>query len=256
VGECDKMKKEIYLPAFGIAAGELMMFYGNIFIGLAIHIINLQAIALALIFSKFPSEIKNIHQSLILLLQMRIIALAMPQFFTLTLLWYPFIYGVMYIPVYLIIKNQNISSKEIGMNFSRIKIYLPSAVLIGSGMAVIEYYILQPVALIENANISNLVLISVVMFIFIGAVEELIFRSILQTRVEKVLGLNYGILISGGLFGIMHASYGLINEIIFAGFFGCVLGYIFQKTRSFPCILAIHGTANVLLFGILPILLA
>lgn len=250
------MKKELYLPILGIAAGELMMFFGFIYVGLAVHIINLQAIALALIFSKFPSEIKNIHQSLILLLQMRIIALAMPQFFTLTLLWYPFIYGVMYIPIYLIIKNQNIQPKDLGINLTRFKIYLPSAVLIGAGIAAMEYYILRPAALIENIKISNLVLISLVMFVFIGAVEELIFRSILQTRFEKVLGLKYGVFISGSLFGIMHASYGMISEILFAGFFGFIIGYIFQKTKSFPFILTIHGTANVLLFGVLPIVLA
>lgn len=61
---------------------------------------------------------------------------------------------------------------------------------------------------------------------------------------------------SGILFGIMHSGYGLMNEIIFASLFGILLGYIFQKTRSFPFILVIRGTVNLLLFGILPIVLA
>ena len=44
----------------------------------------------------------------------------------------------------------------------------------------------------------------------------------------------------------MHSGYGRIDEILFAGIFGIIIGYIFQKTRSFPFILVIHGTANVL----------
>lgn len=249
------MKKELYLPVLGIAAGELMMFTGRIYTGIAIHIINLQLIALALIFSRYPSEIKRVHQSLLLLLQMRIINIAMPQFFTITLLWYPLVYGVMFLPVYLIIRNQQIPSKDLGMDYRRLYIYIPAALLIGAAMALLEYRILDPLPLIANIQLSNLVLITVVMFVFVGAVEELIFRSILQTRLEKALGLKYGLLLSGILFGIMHAGYGIMNEILFAGFFGIVLGYIFQKTRSFPFILTIHGTVNVLLFGVLPILL-
>lgn len=248
------MKKEIYLPMLGIAAGEVMMFSGHVYAGLAIHIINLQAITVALIFGDFPDRIKNVLQSLTLLIMMRIINLAMPQFFTITLLWYPLIYGVIFIPIYYIIKNQQISSKELGIDFRRLHIYLPAAILIGLAMALIEFRVLHPASLITDLKLSNLILISMVMFVFIGAAEELIFRSILQTRLEKVFG-SKSLLLSGALFGIMHSGYGLMNEILFAGIFGIVLGYIFQKTRSFPFILVIHGTANVFLFGVLPIIL-
>lgn len=250
------MKKEIYLPALGIGAGEFIMFSGYVYTGIAIHIMNLQAITLALIFSSFSSDIKKVLQSLLLLLLIRIINMAMPQFFTITLLWYPLIYGVMFIPAYLIINNQQITSKEIGVNFKRLQIYLPAAILIGTALALPEYSILHPAPLIESTKLSNLILITIVMFVFVGAVEELIFRSILQTRLEKVFGLRQGVLLSAILFGIMHSSYGIVNEILFAGFFGVITGYIFQKTRSFPFILTIHGTANVLLFGLFPILLA
>ncbi len=249
------MKKEIYLPILGIAAGELAMFSAHVYIGLVIHIINLQAITLALIFGNFPKGVKDVIQSLILLLQMRIINLAMPQFFTTTLLWYPLVYVVMFIPVYYIIRNQQISSRELGINIRRLYIYLPAAILIGIAMALIEFRVLHPASLITDLELSNLILISVIMFVFIGAVEELIFRSILLTRLEKIIGLKHGLLLSSALFGVMHAGYGLKNEILLAGAFGIILGYIFQKTRSFPFILIIHATANIFLFGILPILL-
>ena len=249
------MKKELYLSMLGIVVGELMLFSGQVYMGIAIHVINLQAITLGLIFSSLSSDIKNTLQSLILLLLLRIIGLAMPLFFTGSLLWYPFVYGVMFIPVLLIIKNQQISLKEIGIDFKRLNIYFPAGITIGLGIATIEYLILKPNPLIENTALSNLILITIVMFVFVGAIEELIFRSIIQTRFEKVLGLKYSVLVSGSMFGVMHAGFGIVNEILFACVFGFILGYLFQKTRSFPLILLIHGTANVFLFGLLPFIL-
>jgi membrane protease YdiL (CAAX protease family) len=254
------MKKEIILASLGIGVGEMNIFLGDIYPGMVMHIINLQLLTLAIIFGRFSSDIENgfhvksVFQSLFLLLLLRIVNIAMPQFFTTNLLWYSLIYGVMFIPIYSIIKNQRITPEELGMNFRRLHIYLPAALLIGTVAALFERRILNPIPLIENIDISSFLMLTIVMFVFVGAVEELIFRSILQTRLEKALGVRYGILLSGVLFGIMHSSYGVLNEILFASIFGIILGYIFQRTRSFPFIVLIHGSANVLLFGILPIL--
>lgn len=111
---------------------------------------------------------------------------------------------------------------------------------------------MNPVSLINEIRFSNIVIISIVMLIFVGLVEELIFRSILQTRIEKILGSNSGILLSGIIFGVMHSSYGIISEILFASIFGIILGYIFYKTRSLPFTVSIHGCANIILYAILP----
>lgn len=248
------MRHKLYFPLFGIAAGEIMMFSGHFYIGLVVHIINLQAITLALVLSDFSNEKKNLLQSLLLLLQMRIINLAMPQFFTLSLLWYPVVYGIMYISIYYVISHQNINSKDIGIDLTRWYVYIPLAFIIGAAMAMIEFRILHPVALIANLRLESILLISIVMFVFVAAVEELIFRSILQTRLQSVFGNIVGILLGGALFGIMHAGYGNMMEVLFATFFGIFIGFIFYKTKSFPFILVIHGTANVLLFGVLPII--
>ncbi|MCX9084241.1 MAG: CPBP family intramembrane metalloprotease [Candidatus Methanoperedens sp.] len=248
------MKKGIFLASLGIVFGEMSLFLGHTYSGIAIHIINLQILTLAIIFGRFSSYSKNVFQSLILLLLLRIVNIAMPQFFTTTLLWYSLIYGVMFLPIYIIINNQNMTLEDLGLNSRRLHLYLPAALLIGTAAALVERRIIDPIPLIDSMNISGLLMLTIVMFIFVGAVEELIFRSILQTRLEKVLGLKPAILLSGILFGIMHSNYGIVNEIIFASVFGIILGYIFQKTRSFPFILIIHGYANILLFGLIPIL--
>ena len=232
-----------------------MIFLGHAYLGMVIHLINLQAITLALIFGKSSVEIRNSLQSLLLLPIIRMVNLSMPVFFTTTLLWYPLIYGVMFVPVYYVIQQQSITLKEIGIHYSNLNI-LPLAIVAGINMAIIEYKILNPLPLIENIQLPNIILITLVMFVFVGAVEEIIFRSVLITRFEKVMGNKKAVILSSVLFGVMHSGYGIKAEIIIATVFGLALGYAFQKTRSFAFILAMHGTTNVFLFGILPIIQA
>jgi len=252
MGEFNEMKKDIYVPILGIIIAEFLMFYGKIFHGLGIHIINLLVIIFIIIFSSIRLEEKNVLQSLILVILLRIVNLSMPQFFTITLLQYTLIYGIMFIPIHYIIKNQHISSKELGIDFRKFYIYLPISIVIGIIMSIIEYIVINPTPLIEKIGITDIIFIGMVMFVFIGSVEEIIFRPILQTRLEKISNPSYGIFLSGGIFGIMHANYGMVGEIIVATIFGIITGYIFYKTKNLPFIISIHGTANVMLFGILP----
>ena len=48
--------------------------------------------------------------------------------------------------------------------------------------------IIRTNSLIPDLSIFNLLMLSIVMIFFVGLVEEIIFRSILQNRLEMVLG--------------------------------------------------------------------
>lgn len=244
--------KEIYIPILGIVVGELMLFYGMMYYVLWIYILNLLIIILMTIFLYLDIKVKNVLQSLSLLIILRMINLSMPPLFTNTLYQYLLLYGIMFLPIYSTVKNQQISFIELGIDFRKLYIYIPIALIIGTIVAIIEFKILNPIPLIDKITFSNIIIISIVMIIFIGLIEELIFRSILQTRIEKVLGSRHSILLCGIVFGIVHASYGNISEILFASIFGIILGYIFYKTRNLPFIVSIHGSANIILYGILP----
>lgn len=243
--------KKIYIPILNIIVAEMMLFFGQVHDSIAIHIINLLIIIFLIIFDELEIKMKYVLQSLILVILLRVINLSMPQFFTIPLLQYSLIYGIMFIPIYSIIKNQQISVEELGINFKKLHIYIPLAILIGTVIGILEHKILNPISLIGKIGPSDIILMVIVMFVFVGTVEEIIFRGILQTRFEKAFGIKYGILLSGGLFGVMHAGYGTLNEIIFVGIVGIVLGYIFYKTRSIPFVILIHGVMDMILFGVL-----
>lgn len=144
------MRKWLYIPTIGIIAGELLIFYGQVLTGLGIHIINLFAIILVIIFNKLSLKERNVLQSLILLPLLRIISLSVPQLSENIYIQHTVIYGIMFIPIYLIMKNQHVLHKESGTSTSillysspslkRVYIYLPTIILAIITMGIIGQY--------------------------------------------------------------------------------------------------------------------
>jgi hypothetical protein len=125
------MKKEIRYPFLGIVTAEMIIFFGQTTIGLGLHVINFIAIILLTIFGKLDIKEKNILQSMTLLIILRMINMSTPQFFTMTLIQYSVIYGIMFLPIYNLINNQRITTKELGINLRNIYLYIPLGAGIG-----------------------------------------------------------------------------------------------------------------------------
>lgn len=239
------------IPVICIAFAELLIFAGKNEEAVWLHIGTLVALCLSNIFVK-DIEINKIYQALMLLPILRLISLAMPRFSTITLYSFIFIYGPLAIPVAIIILNQRNSFKQIGISLKNIGTYIvlsvPLSFLLGLG----EYLTIRSGYLIPDLTFVNLFKLTLIMVLFVGLVEETIFRSILQTRIEQALSIQEALLITSLLFGLMHSGYGTFNEIFYTGFVGLILGLAFYKTRSLPFIAVMHGFVNVFLFGILP----
>lgn len=256
---------QIILPITAICVGEILIFLGYPVYALVVHMVNLLFLISLIVggeklFNFYKNEHTNpIFQSFILILMLRIVNMATPIFFIPTIFWIPIIYGIMFMPIYMVIKHQNFTLQEIGLQFDESKIYYASYVLralfVGYVLALIEFYVIRPESMINDLSLPNLIVIFLIMFFFVATVEELLFRSILQTRLEQSLGSRNGLLITSILFGIMHSGYGTVYEIFFAGVAGLIIGYLFQKTRNLPFVIMIHGTINVFVFGILPLLI-
>ena len=131
----------------------------------------------------------------------------------------------------------------------------PFSILLGLLLGGGEYLIIKTNYLISNLSTFNLLMLSIVMIFFVGLVEEIIYRSIIQNRLQITLGNRPGLIITSILFGLMHTGYGSIGEVLYASFVGIFLGYLFYKTRSLPLVAMIHGFINVFVFGIIPLLL-
>lgn len=239
------------IPILSITVAELLIFSGKVGVAVWIHIGTVIALSLSDIFQKNP-DINRIYQAFMLLPVLRLINLSMPVFFETTLYTFIFVYGPLAIPVAVIVLQQRDSLKQIGITMKNFVPYVFISIPLGFLLGLGEYLTIHPGYLIPDLGFENLLKLTITMVFFVGLIEELIFRSILQSRLEKALSVREAILITSLMFGLMHSGYGTIQEIIFTGFVGFIMGVAFYKTKSLPFIAVLHGFVNVFLFGILP----
>ena len=179
----------------------------------------------------------------------RIINFSMPVFFPYTIYWFPLVYSPIFVSVYIAATILNLKVEDVGLSLRRWYFYIPAGVAIGYILAFPEFMILQPDSLIPDFSLKSIVTLCVVMYVFVALAEELVFRSVLQSALEKEFGLLKGLLLATGLFAVMHVEYGLL-EVCFAFLAGLLIGFIFQRTRSLLFVTTIHGTVNVMIFGL------
>lgn len=241
----------IAIPILCIALAELLVFSGKIAAAICVHIGILIALSLSNIYIKDP-KVHKIYMPLMLLPLLRLINLSVPIFFNDTLYTFVFIYIPLAIPVIAIIIHQRNSLEEIGITTKNFLLYMVLSVPLGFLLGLGEYLIIRPGYLIPDLTFVNIFILTFIMVFYVGLVEELIFRSILQTRFEKTLSVREALIITSLLFGLMHSGYGTFYEILYTGFVGFFIGFLFYKTKSLPFAAVMHGFANVFLFGVLP----
>jgi len=239
------------IPILCIIVAELLIFSGKIGVAVWVHIGILIALSLSNMFIK-DQEIHKIHQALMLLPVLRLINLSMPVFFETTLYTFIFVYGPLAIPVGVLVIHQRNSLEKIGISMKNIVVYMILSIPIGFLLGLGEYMTIKTGPLIPDLTFGNLLKLTIVMVFFVGLIEEVIFRSILQTTLEEALNVQEALLITSIMFGLMHSGYGTFYEILYTGFVGFIMGLAFYKTRSLPFIAVLHGFVNVFLFGILP----
>lgn len=254
------MREKVFLfvPVVLITLAESFFFFRNLETTLEIHGINL---FFCIFFPLFAKKDASLFQPFSLVSVLRILNIGMPVFWPLTIYWLPFIYGAAILAAYFVVKREErirLSERIKGIAeafHSRKKkypIYLCVGVAIGLVLANAEFSVLKSESLIPSLNLSNLFVLAVVMVFFVGFGEELIFRYILQTRLQREIGNYSGIFLASFLFMTMHSGYSSIPYLVFVFFVGLILGYAFYRTRSLFFITVIHGSINFFLFSLLP----
>ncbi|MGB3907807.1 MAG: type II CAAX endopeptidase family protein [Methanomethylovorans sp.] len=235
-----------------IAFAEFLLFSGMRQEAIILHAFVLVVVSISTVGQK-DKYVAWTLQALMLLPLLRLINFSMPVFSGMVLYKYFYIYILLFIPIFLIIRHQSFSLLQLGLSFKNFVLYIPLSLVIGLLIAEAEFFVAPVVPLIPNMLFYNMVDIFLIMVFCVGLVEELMFRSLLQTRLEGIFGTTVGLIVTSLLFGIMSSGYGA-NDVLFASLVGLLLGYMFIKTRSLPFIALTHGLINVFLFSIIPLL--
>jgi hypothetical protein len=217
-------------------------------------------------------------QAIMLISLLRVLNIGMPIFFNMTLYWMPFVYGSIILSAYIlwrlaapIVSNETAGIGIKGTLIIKLKrawsflngggmghrsewnyLYIPAAIVIGFVLANMEFMVLGPNALIPDLSLFNLTLLAVVMIMFVGFGEELVFRGFLQARMESHWGAYTAVIASAFTFSIMHSGYSSVPYLFFVFFVGLILAILFWKTRSLVFVAMIHGVLNFFLFSFLP----
>lgn len=243
----------LLLPIMGIIFAEMLIYAGHPQAGMALHVLTVLLLSLSVMW--FPeSHVSRSLQALALLPILRLLNMSMPVFSGMTLDFFIFIYLPLLLPVYAVIRHQGMRLSDVGLTPRKLYIYIPLAIIAGGIIGLGESMVINAGSLIPDLSSENLFRLSLVMILIVGFVEELIFRSLLQTRMGDSFGRLRGLLIASLLFGIMHSGYGTFYEVLYTFSAGMVLGYMFLRTGSLPLVSLTHGFVNIFLFGLIPLL--
>jgi membrane protease YdiL (CAAX protease family) len=239
------------LSIFLILAGEGLVFVGYRVAGVGVEALNLVAIVIAI--GVLNSERVELLEGLALVSLLRVVNLSFALIPTTTLSWLVVIYGVMFIPIIAVVARRKLRRNDLGLTGGPQLTYLiPTGVIIGVGLGLVEYAILANPALIPSYSLIGLIELSVVMIFVVTLVEQLIFRALLQPELIKRSGPIVGILITSIIFCAMQSGFANYYELLFAFGAGLVFGVAFYKTRNLPFVITMQAVNNIFLFGVLP----
>jgi hypothetical protein len=258
-----RLRVEIAIPAFFIVVAESLYFTKHPTECMAVHILNIMFCAIAPTSKRFNADLLL---AFMLVSILRVVGLAMPIFFELTIYTFVLIYGTAILAALVVLRGTrplgefarsvysavNGAFRKVERHVRLVAGLLLSGLLISYLLANIEYRIIYPGPLIPSMTVSWLAVLAVIMIVFVGFGEELIFRYILQSRLENEMGASLSIFLASGIFAAMHSVYFSPLYLVYVFGVGVFLGYSFQRTRSLGFVSLVHGAINFFLFSFLP----
>jgi membrane protease YdiL (CAAX protease family) len=258
-----RSKIEIAVPSVLIVIAEGLFFAGYPMACLGVHALNVLVCLLGSVIEKADAPML---QAFSLISLIRLLGLGMPTLFDLTLLNYIPVYVAAIVGAFVLLREGRSLRQFFGLMGDTIKsawrriVTRPALIafllffgtLLGYLLANIEFRIIAPQPLVPELTVPYLVLLAFVMFFLIGFGEELIFRYILQGRLQARMGMWPGVVMASFIFAVMHSVYLSPVYLVYVFFVGMILGVGYMYSRSLGFVSLIHGAINFFLFSYLP----
>lgn len=189
-----------------IALAELLIGYYRVGAGLALHIIILFALFAHAAFSqRVDKEKANLIMAMALAPLIRIVSLYAPLSTFHFVQWFMILSFPLLCGAFLLIFFQHLSAQAVGLVFKLKKLHLQAAIAsTGILFGVVEYSILSPQPLIPELSFRSLAAPILIMLVYTGFLEELIFRGIIQHNAITYFNPGIGIFFVALLFAVMH----------------------------------------------------
>lgn len=184
----------------------------------------------------------------------RLLSLSLPFANFNLIYWYAIIGIPLFIATFLTIRASGLSADLIGLRVSWREV--PLQLLIGlSGilLGLVEYLILRPEALVSEPSWDQILIPALILLVFTGFLEELIFRGVMQAAAIQTIGQT-GLIFVALVFTVLHIGYHSLLDVIFVFAVAKIFGFLVQRNKTLLGVSIAHGLINVSLYLIFPFL--
>jgi hypothetical protein len=192
--------------------------------------------------------------SLALLPLLRLLSMSLPLQGIPIIYWYLLISLPLFVAAFASIKVLNLDKGQVGLTLNRPLIQF-AATFTGLAFGYIEYRIMKPLPLVPALTWQEVWLPALILLVCTGFAEELIFRGIMQPVIAETLGA-WAVLYTAFLFAMLHMGYRSIADVVFVFGVGLVFGVVREYTDSIVGISIAHGVTNIMLFMVMPLVMA
>jgi uncharacterized protein len=198
------------------------------------------------------------HQRLTLVLAMlplvRILSLALPAAILPMMFWYLEIGLASFEAIVLVMRRLNLSLADIGVRRAPV-LDIVAVGAIGAFLGVPAYLIVGPVHLGQGAGIVGFAMASAVVIAFVGVLEEVLFRGLIQSAGTELMSRG-GVALSVAATTLMYASSLNLRYILFAASVATFFGIVARRSGSIAAPIAGHATLAWVQLVILPMILS
>lgn len=243
-----------WLNLAALTAAEVLTVFFQLMAGIMLHglLLVLFIVQAALAHERAQH---NLYMSLILAPLIRILSLSMPLAPIPQIYWYVLIYGPLLASTVIVMLNTGLKAHDVGLVATGWPWQIALGIGIGLGLGVLEYIILRPVPLATSFTLPAVLLPSFILVITTGFVEELIFRGVMQTMAERVMGFSWGLLYQALIFAVLHVGHYSVLDVVFVFLVALLFTAIYKRTGSLLGVTLAHGIANAMLYCVMPFLL-
>ena len=236
---------------FLVLVEELLLNSTYAGLGLALALLIMLSLPLSgVVLSREDSRMQRFLEISGIVFANRVVLSPFPISFLTSSALLPAIYTLVLIACILYIAYRKLDLNYVGLVKGEMPL-LPQilvGLLTGYLLGFIEYFVLRPTPITTMNLTQTLVYLVIVMMVFVGITEELLFRGLLQRSLEEIVPPWQAITIASLIFALMHLGWLNPIEIVFAYTAGTIFGLMFHKTRSLIAPIVTHGFGNVVLY--------
>lgn len=222
-------------------------------IGLVGHGLALVALLLSAGLIAEPKE-QRIYLTLSFAPLIRLISLSLPLQGLPMIYWYLMVGFLVYIATFFVIRYGRFSLEQTGLTARYWFLQLLFG-LVGIGLGYLEYFILKPEPLIEEMTLAQLWFPALILLVFTGILEELVFRGLMQSAFAAKINRWLGMVLISVLFAVLHLGYQSLVDVIFVFGVAVIFGILTELTGSILGVSLAHGLTNITLFLVFPFII-